>query len=318
MAPVVAIGPGAADQRADDQRHELDGADEADERRRARERVDLERDRDQDGLRADARERLPDREQAKVARLAQHGEIHGDRGAPRPSVKQRAFRTSGMTDVSTSRSSWAIASPPSPCPTTEGTEHSVPADPAPPATVIAVTCNHCPYVIAWNPRLRAVAEEYGERGVRFLAINANDATRYPADSPERMREFVESQSWPIPYLHDESQDVARALGAVAHAARLRARRRPAAALPRRARLPTTRTRARTPPGCASALDAVLDGREPGITETPARGCSVKWREPPRPRRRDRLERCGQPYLPGGPAVRGVPLSALDSVPWRRR
>ena len=45
----------------------------------------------------------------------------------------------------------------------------------PPATVLVVTCMHCPYVIAWNPRLRAVAEEYAPRGVRFLGIHANDA-----------------------------------------------------------------------------------------------------------------------------------------------
>ena len=81
------------------------------------------------------------------------------------------------------------------------------------ATVLVVTCNHCPYVIAWNPRLRAVAEEYAPRGVRFLGINANDAARYPADSLEHMRQFVADQRWPYPYLHDESQDVARALGA---------------------------------------------------------------------------------------------------------
>src|SRR5687767_469412 len=96
---------------------------------------------------------------------------------------------------------------------TEGAEHAVPAADAPAATVLVVTCNHCPYVIAWNPRLRAVAEEYAPRGVRFLAINANDAARYPADSLEHMRRFVAEQAWPFPYLHDESQDVARALGA---------------------------------------------------------------------------------------------------------
>ena len=77
-------------------------------------------------------------------------------------------------------------------PDTDGAEHQVPLAEAPPATVLVVTCMHCPYVIAWNPRLRAVAEDYAPRGVRFLAINANDASRYPADrcsrsSPTRVR-----------------------------------------------------------------------------------------------------------------------------------
>ena len=98
-------------------------------------------------------------------------------------------------------------------PDTDGERHSVPLDDAPAATVLVVTCIHCPYVVAWNPRLRAVAEEYAPRGVRFLGINANDAARYPADSLEHMRRFVADQAWPFPYLHDESQDVARALGA---------------------------------------------------------------------------------------------------------
>ena len=89
----------------------------------------------------------------------------------------------------------------------------MPAEQAPPATVLIQTCNHCPYVIAWNPRLRAVAEEYAPRGVRFLAISSNNPETHPADSPERMAQFVREQDWPIPYAFDESQDVARALGA---------------------------------------------------------------------------------------------------------
>jgi hypothetical protein len=139
-----------------------------------------------------------------------------------------------------------------------------------------VTCNHCPYVIAWNPRLRAVAEDYAPRGVRFLAVNANDATRYPADSPAAMSRFVSDQSWPIPYLHDESQDVARALGAqvtphifvldAAHT--LRYRGAPDA------------NHGDDNQGAAwlrGALDAVLNGAEPDPADTSPRGCSVKWR-----------------------------------------
>ena len=163
-------------------------------------------------------------------------------------------------------------------PDTDGTEHAVPADPAPPATVLLVTCNHCPYVVAWNPRLRAVAEDYAPRGVRLLQLSANDAGRYPADSPAAMARFVREQSWPMPYLYDESQDVARALGAerTPHVyvldgeQRLAYRGAPDAD--------------HQDPGLGAswlrdALDAVLAGRDPERAETPARGCSVKWREP---------------------------------------
>jgi peroxiredoxin len=159
---------------------------------------------------------------------------------------------------------------------TEGTAHRVPADPAPPATVLVVTCNHCPYVIAWNPRLRAVAEDYAGRDVRVLAINANDASRYPADSPDAMARFVRDQSWPIPYLYDETQEVARALDAqvTPHVFVLDA---------------DQRLRYRGAPDAdhgdpdldaawlRAALDDVLGGRAVGNAETKPVGCSIKWK-----------------------------------------
>jgi peroxiredoxin len=161
-------------------------------------------------------------------------------------------------------------------PDTEGATHTLPADPAPPATVVVVTCNHCPYVVAWNPRLRAVAEDYAPRGVRFLAVNANDASRYPADSPEHMARFVRDQSWPIPYLHDASQDVARALDAqvTPHVFVLDADHRLAY---RGAPDADHQDPAQDARWLRDALDAVLAGAAPEQAETPARGCSVKWR-----------------------------------------
>jgi peroxiredoxin len=159
---------------------------------------------------------------------------------------------------------------------TEGVEHAVPAADAPPATVLVVTCNHCPYVIAWNPRLRAVAEDYAPRGVRFLAINANDAERYPADSPEHMRRFVRDQDWPIPYLYDETQDVTRALGAerTPHVFVLDSGQRLAY---RGAPDADHQDPAQDAAWLRAALDAVLAGERPERPETEARGCSVKWR-----------------------------------------
>jgi peroxiredoxin len=161
-------------------------------------------------------------------------------------------------------------------PDTDGTEHRVPLDDAPPATVLVVTCNHCPYVVAWNPRLRAVAEEYAPRGVRFLAINANDAGRYPADSLEHMRRFVAEQAWPIPYLHDETQDVARALGAerTPHVYVLDAEQRLAYVGAPDA---DHHDEAQGAAWLREALDAVLAGRPVERPETPARGCGVKWK-----------------------------------------
>ena len=172
--------------------------------------------------------------------------------------------------------------------------------------MLVVTCNHCPYVIAWNKRLRRAAEDYAERGVRFLGINANDASRYPADSLEAMQRFVRDQAWPYPYLHDEDQSVARALGAevTPHVfvldgeQRLAYRGAPDAdhtdeslravwlrdALDAEHRLVYRgapdgdhHDDSRDAEWLRAAVDAALAGTAPDPAETRARGCSVKWR-----------------------------------------
>ena len=161
-------------------------------------------------------------------------------------------------------------------PDTAGAAHAVPLDDPPPATVLIVTCLHCPYVVAWNPRLRAVAEEYAPRGVRFLGVNANDASRFPADSLDHMRRFVREQAWPYPYLHDESQDVARALGAevTPHVFVLDGAQRLAY---RGAPDGDHRDPSQVAGWLRGALTAALAGRPVEPAETRARGCSVKWR-----------------------------------------
>jgi peroxiredoxin len=162
-------------------------------------------------------------------------------------------------------------------PDTAGAEHIVPAAEAPAATVLIVTCNHCPYVIAWNPRLRAVTEDYAPRNVRFLAINGNDAERYPADSLEHMRRFVHDQDWPMPYLHDASQEAVRALGGerTPHVFVLDGDQRLAYhGAPDADHTDPSQNAA----WLRAALDAVLAGQPVERPETPARGCSVKWRD----------------------------------------
>src|SRR5437588_12406055 len=97
-------------------------------------------------------------------------------------------------------------------PDTDGNSWAVPHGRAS-ATVVVFTCNHCPYALAWHERIVDAARDYAERGVRMLAINSNDAQRYPRDSLEAMRDRVAAENWPMPYLHDESQEVAHAFGA---------------------------------------------------------------------------------------------------------
>ena len=95
-------------------------------------------------------------------------------------------------------------------PDTDGAEHGPEG-----ITVVAFTCNHCPYALAWHDRLLAVARDYADRDVRVLFINSNDAERYPRDSYEAMQQRVAADGgWPVPYLRDEDQSVAHAYGAL--------------------------------------------------------------------------------------------------------
>jgi peroxiredoxin len=83
-----------------------------------------------------------------------------------------------------------------------------------PYLVVFFTCNHCPYVIGSDEVTRKTADAFLNKGVRFIGINSNSARTYPSDSFENMKKRMEQYSFPWLYLHDESQDIARAYGAL--------------------------------------------------------------------------------------------------------
>ncbi|HEY3207374.1 MAG TPA: thioredoxin family protein [Gaiellaceae bacterium] len=142
--------------------------------------------------------------------------------------------------------------------------------------VLIQSCNHCPYVQAWEGRMIELQREFGDRGVRIVAVNSNDAENYPEDSFGEMQARAERQGFNFDYLFDEPQEVARELGAERtpevfvfdRDRRLRYHgaiddSRDAAAVSQRY--------------LRDALEAVLDGREPEVTDTAAVGCTVKWK-----------------------------------------
>jgi peroxiredoxin len=146
-----------------------------------------------------------------------------------------------------------------------------------PATVVVFTCNHCPYALAWHERLIAAARDYAARGVKTLAINPNDAARYPRDSVEAMRARVDDGEFDqVPYLRDESQEVAHAYGALTTPdvfvldadGILRYRGAPDS---------DYEEPSENAGWLRSALDAVLSGGQPDQAETRPVGCSIKWR-----------------------------------------
>ena len=81
-------------------------------------------------------------------------------------------------------------------------------------TLIMFLCNHCPYVRAIEDRIARDARDLAALGIGVAAICANDAADYPEDGPAGLAEQAARAGFDFPYLVDESQDVARAYGAV--------------------------------------------------------------------------------------------------------
>ena len=161
-------------------------------------------------------------------------------------------------------------------PGVDGRNHSL--DDYADVTLLALvqSCNHCPYVQAWEGRMNALQEELGPRGFRLVAISSNDADAYPEDSFDAMRARAESQGFNFDYLYDADQSIARALGS---------KRTPEVFLfdaDRRLVYHGAIDDSRDETAVSStylrdAVEALLAGRGPAVADTPAVGCTVKWR-----------------------------------------
>jgi peroxiredoxin len=145
-------------------------------------------------------------------------------------------------------------------------------------TVIVFMCNHCPYVKAVIDRLVSDAAALMAEGIGFAAVCSNDARSYPDDSFPNMKRFAETHRLPFAYLHDESQQVARAYGAVCTPDffGFDAERK----LRYRGRLDEGRTG--PPPKGAKrelleAMRAIARTGSGPAQQNPSVGCSIKWK-----------------------------------------
>jgi peroxiredoxin len=144
--------------------------------------------------------------------------------------------------------------------------------------LVMFLCNHCPYVKHVQHELAAIGREYIPRKISMVAINANDSSTHPDDSFAMMLEEVERVGYPFPYLHDESQEVAKAY----HAActpdfflfdgenRLVYRGQLDDSRPGRD-VPVTGRDLRR------AMDTLLAGRPISEEQQPSMGCNIKWK-----------------------------------------
>ncbi|MGH7387748.1 MAG: thioredoxin family protein [Candidatus Methylomirabilales bacterium] len=144
--------------------------------------------------------------------------------------------------------------------------------------VVVFSCNHCPYVQAYEDRLVAIQRDYRDRGVQLLAINSNDDRRYPEDNFDNMITRAKGKGFNFPYLRDGSQQVAHAYGAT-HTPQLfvfdaHRRLRYTGKIDDNWQRPEAVRRRYL----QEALDELLRGREPTESTTHAIGCTIKWAE----------------------------------------
>lgn len=146
------------------------------------------------------------------------------------------------------------------------------------ATVIMFICNHCPYVKHVNPELIRIAHDYLPKGIVFLAINPNDVTNYPDDSPENMQKTALELGYPFPYLFDETQEVAHSY---------QAKCTPdffvfdkSLKLAYRGQLDDSRlgnAHKLTGQSIRTALDCLIANQAVPDEQKPSLGCSIKWK-----------------------------------------
>ena len=99
-------------------------------------------------------------------------------------------------------------------PATDGKTYALTDFASDPVLVLFFTCNHCPYVTGSDESTRRTVEKFSSRGVRFVAINSNSPNTYAEDDFPHMIARMREEKFPWIYLHDATQDIARAHGAL--------------------------------------------------------------------------------------------------------
>jgi len=145
--------------------------------------------------------------------------------------------------------------------------------------LVMFICNHCPYVKAIRERLVRDTRELRDLGIHSVAIMSNDPSLYEEDSFENMKKVAGEYDFPFPYLFDETQEVAKAYGAVCtpdffgYNADLE--------LQYRGRLDASRKEAAPPDARRELFEAMKQVAETGKgpeEQIPSMGCSIKWKD----------------------------------------
>ncbi|MBI3859584.1 MAG: thioredoxin family protein [Thaumarchaeota archaeon] len=160
-------------------------------------------------------------------------------------------------------------------PGADGRNHSLASFNDKPVLVVIFSCNHCPYVKAYEDRMISIQESYGGSGVQLVAINSNDEVSYPEDSFPEMVRRAEQKGFNFPYLRDQSQGVVDAFGAVStpHVFVFDKDR----VLRYRGRIDDSRDPSKvTTHDLRNAIEDLVSSRDVKVPDTRPFGCSIKW------------------------------------------
>lgn len=165
-------------------------------------------------------------------------------------------------------------------PGADGNEYSLSSFNDAKVLVVVFSCNHCPYVVGSEERMKRLVSDYDPRGVAMVAINSNETENHPGDSFEHMKQRVRERGLNFPYLRDETQEVARRYGALRtphfYVFDQDRRLQYTGRMDDNPRTPGKQTTREL----RDALDAVLAGRKPAVPVTNPIGCNAKWKGQP--------------------------------------
>ncbi len=162
-------------------------------------------------------------------------------------------------------------------PGVDGAHHTLASARGPRGVLVMFICNHCPYVKAIRERIVRDCRELAGYGIGSIAIMSNDPSEYPEDSFDNMRRVAAEFAFPFPYVLDQTQEVARAYGAVCTPEFFGFNA--ALELQYHGRLDASRT-APVPGARRELFEAMVEIARTGQgprEQTAAVGCSIKWK-----------------------------------------
>lgn len=146
------------------------------------------------------------------------------------------------------------------------------------AAIVIFSCNHCPYVQAYEERIKKIQQDFAARGVQILAVSSNDEDTYPEDSFENMKKRANERHFNFPYLFDSTQEAAKAYDA-SHTPEI-------FLIDKNRRLAfhgKIDDNWKEPENVKSsylreALNELLEGKDISVPETFTIGCTIKWKK----------------------------------------